>query len=895
MDSSASITPENYQKQIQFIGDLATSVEISTKDVLVGLVIFSDNAKKMFDLKDYTTRPDLLQALLSIPHFKGLTATSKALNLVVDSLMFSTTNGARVGVNDTVIVMTDGMSQDGAATLAAAQRLKSSGVTVLAVGIGLASTAELQAIASSPDDVYLAPTFDTLQELHKKMSYRVCRGAGLSSVGCSTSLYGCCSDGFTSAAGPNKLGCAAATTSAPTTAKPTTQTTTTIKTITMSPTTVKPMTSVPTTTTPTTVKPFGNCVGAPCQQICQNTNTGYACSCRAGYIISSTDPTKCVDINECAVAFNRPCQQVCTNTLGSYTCSCTSGYVVSSTDPSKCVVGTVRNDCSSSPCQQTCTNTNTGYSCSCMPGYAVSATDPTKCQDINECNNPTNPPCEQICSNTIGSYTCSCRSGYTISATDPTKCVDINECANTASPPCEQNCVNTPGSFTCSCRSGFTTSTTDPTKCVDINECLRSPCPQICTNTIGSYSCSCRSGYVYSNGACVDVNECASTVNRPCEQICVNTAGGYSCSCTAGYVVSATDPTKCVGDCSTSPCQQTCTNTATGYTCSCRTGFAVSATNSSACQDINECNSTLGSPCEQTCTNTFGKFVCTCRSGFSVSVSDPTRCTDINECLTSPCPHICTNTIGSYSCSCRSGYVYSNGACVDVNECASSKSPCEHNCTNTVGSFICSCAHGYVVSLTETTQCDIIVPCITLADIVFVLDSSSSIGKSNYQLQLDFTSRLVSQFNVSEDATQFGALIFGTSVQELFDLNTFSDQQSIQQAILAAPYMGSQTWTNLALEHVITDGMFSTTSCDRPQAVKTVVLLTNGISNDPKKTEQAAQALKDQGINIIAVGIGSGASSTELNKIASSPSDVYMAESFESLSQIQLKLAQSLC
>lgn len=72
-------------------------------------------------------------------------------------------------------------------------------------------------------------------------------------------------------------------------------------------------------------------------------------------------------------------------------------------------------------------------------------------------------------------------------------------------------------------------------------------------------------------------------------------------------------------------------------------------------------------------------------------------------------------------------------------------------------------------------------PCTTVADIVFVLDSSGSIGDSNYQLQLDFTSRLVSQFNVSKEATQFGALIFGTNVQELFDLNTYSDQQSIQQ------------------------------------------------------------------------------------------------------------------
>ncbi|XP_059148169.1 tolloid-like protein 2 [Physella acuta] len=162
--------------------------------------------------------------------------------------------------------------------------------------------------------------------------------------------------------------------------------------------------------------------GSPCQQICNNNNGGYSCSCNAGYILSSTDHQRCIDIDECNDQAGNPCQQNCTNTVGSYSCSCSPGYTVSGTNSSTCDDIDECNGSSINPCQQNCTNTVGNYSCSCSAGYTVSGTNSSTCDDIDECSGTSNP-CEDVCTNTIGSYTCSCqRPGYIIDKTNPTKC-----------------------------------------------------------------------------------------------------------------------------------------------------------------------------------------------------------------------------------------------------------------------------------------------------------------------------------------------------------------------------------------------------------------------------------------------------------------------------------------
>ena len=62
-----------------------------------------------------------------------------------------------------------------------------------------------------------------------------------------------------------------------------------------------------------------------CAQMCREFKIGYLCYCKPGYRVHPTEPSLCLNVDECQES--KPCSQVCHNTLGSYTCSCDRGYI----------------------------------------------------------------------------------------------------------------------------------------------------------------------------------------------------------------------------------------------------------------------------------------------------------------------------------------------------------------------------------------------------------------------------------------------------------------------------------------------------------------------------------------------------------------------------------------
>ncbi|XP_076813896.1 mucin-like protein [Clavelina lepadiformis] len=66
-------------------------------------------------------------------------------------------------------------------------------------------------------------------------------------------------------------------------------------------------------------------INNPCQQICTPEGENATCSCNDGFMVNSTNPNNCSDINECE-GVGDPClllpNAVCQNTMGSYRCIC---------------------------------------------------------------------------------------------------------------------------------------------------------------------------------------------------------------------------------------------------------------------------------------------------------------------------------------------------------------------------------------------------------------------------------------------------------------------------------------------------------------------------------------------------------------------------------------------
>ena len=157
-------------------------------------------------------------------------------------------------------------------------------------------------------------------------------------------------------------------------------------------------------------------------------------------------------------------------------------------------------------------------------------------------------------------------------------------------------------------------------------------------------------------------------------------------------------------------------------------------------------------------------------------------------------------------------------------------------------------------------------------DLIFVLDSSGSVGSSNFQNVRSFVSNLVSQLEIGPDNTQVGLINFASSARIEFHLNTHQDSSSLLQAIANVPYTSGTTNTAAALTTLLTG--FSTVNGARllqEGIPRVAIVVTDGQSNSPTATVTAANNIHASSITVYAVGVGSNIPIAELNAIASDP------------------------
>ena len=151
---------------------------------------------------------------------------------------------------------------------------------------------------------------------------------------------------------------------------------------------------------------------------------------------------------------------------------------------------------------------------------------------------------------------------------------------------------------------------------------------------------------------------------------------------------------------------------------------------------------------------------------------------------------------------------------------------------------------------------------------MFVLDSSGSIGTTNFQKIRNFVNTVISDLDIGPRRTQVGVIVFSSGASVSFHLNTFSSRETLTSAVNRIPYLSSGTNTAAALYTLINQGFEGA----RPIAQgvpRVAMVVTDGMSNEPAETVAAANALRKMpSITTYAIGIGS-ADVTELRTIAS--------------------------
>eukprot|EP00737_Agarophyton_chilense_P002776 gb/GEZJ01003194.1/.p1 GENE.gb/GEZJ01003194.1/~~gb/GEZJ01003194.1/.p1 ORF type:complete len:468 (-),score=51.20 gb/GEZJ01003194.1/:1540-2943(-) len=169
--------------------------------------------------------------------------------------------------------------------------------------------------------------------------------------------------------------------------------------------------------------------------------------------------------------------------------------------------------------------------------------------------------------------------------------------------------------------------------------------------------------------------------------------------------------------------------------------------------------------------------------------------------------------------------------------------------------------------------------------VCFALDQSGSISLNYPDLQ-EFVIAVSREIESNSPSTLFSAFGFANDVSVI--QSSTSELESQFVPAINAPVTPSGT-TNM---YAGLNACF--TELTELTGIKVIVLLTDGVDNGSPFAIELAPTIKEQGIAIITVGIGSGVSSLYLQQLATSP-DFFVASTFTTLPIEVFGLTQMLC
>ena len=201
--------------------------------------------------------------------------------------------------------------------------------------------------------------------------------------------------------------------------------------------------------------------------------------------------------------------------------------------------------------------------------------------------------------------------------------------------------------------------------------------------------------------------------------------------------------------------------------------------------------------------------------------------------------------------------------------------------------------------------------CAAQADVCFVVDSSGSIRDNNpagatpggptdnWTLLLEFVSEIIGAFAISERDTHIGVVLFSTDVMLRIKLTDFYDKAQLQSQVKQLDYIGGFTNTADALR-VTREQCFSASNGNRQPAPDLAIIITDGVPTlNTASTEPEANALKNAGVEVIAVGITNSVDTNTLRLLSSSPQreneNYFAAPNFNQLGDILDRIIVQAC
>ncbi|OMJ80996.1 hypothetical protein SteCoe_18655 [Stentor coeruleus] len=182
------------------------------------------------------------------------------------------------------------------------------------------------------------------------------------------------------------------------------------------------------------------------------------------------------------------------------------------------------------------------------------------------------------------------------------------------------------------------------------------------------------------------------------------------------------------------------------------------------------------------------------------------------------------------------------------------------------------------------------------SDICFIVDESGSISGSDYNLSKTFLKDFISGTMIGIKETQFAIVRFSSpTICEVY-FNTYTENDKLIDYINSIIKIDESTNTNYAIDYA-REYVFKNSSGARDPELgygRVAIVITDGNSNVPNLTADAALRLRNAGITIYAIGVGS-ATYSELLNIAGTSNNVFTPQTYQDLINILINVKKTAC
>ncbi|XP_041421844.1 collagen alpha-1(XXVIII) chain [Xenopus laevis] len=188
----------------------------------------------------------------------------------------------------------------------------------------------------------------------------------------------------------------------------------------------------------------------------------------------------------------------------------------------------------------------------------------------------------------------------------------------------------------------------------------------------------------------------------------------------------------------------------------------------------------------------------------------------------------------------------------------------------------------------------------TPLDLVFIIDSSESVGPENFHIIKQFVNKLIDKISSDQTASKVGIINFSHKVEVVAHIGQLTKKENLREAVNRMNYLGEGTYTATAIKK--STELFLQSSRD---VKKIAIVITDGQADnrDTMRLDLVVKEAHSINVEMYVIGVVDTHDPNyvlfrnEMDLIASDPDadHVFQINDFSTLSELENKLFQKIC